>query len=100
LQISRRYTAALFRGEQGTGHSEIHFDAATGIVTMELLAQDPNGYFIPSAIQPRQSRKTILLTSSGRDTFSKASCRDALWVSAGATASAKTHAQSNEEKRQ
>ena len=37
----------LFHGQQGKQRTEIHFDPATGTVTVKLLVQDPNGYFIP-----------------------------------------------------
>ncbi len=39
--------AALFTGEQGPQHTDIHFDPASSTVTMKLLVQDPAGYFIP-----------------------------------------------------
>jgi hypothetical protein len=38
----------LFEGEQGRQRSEIHYDPATGIVTIKMQARDPNGYFIPN----------------------------------------------------
>src|SRR6476646_2198053 len=37
----------LFKGAQGAQKTEIHYDPATGTVTLKLLVQDPNGYFIP-----------------------------------------------------
>jgi Ca-activated chloride channel family protein len=46
LQVPDR-PAALFTGEQGKQRTEVHFDPATGDVTMKLLVQDPAGYFIP-----------------------------------------------------
>jgi Ca-activated chloride channel family protein len=46
VQIPDR-PAALFTGEQGKQRTEVHFDPATGDVTMKLLVQDPKGYFIP-----------------------------------------------------
>lgn len=39
---------ALFQGAQGKQRTEIRFDAATDLVTLKMLVQDPNGYFIPS----------------------------------------------------
>ena len=48
IRIPDRSFKPLFQGEQGQQRSEIHFDPATGMVTMKLLVQDPNGYFIPN----------------------------------------------------
>ncbi len=48
IQIPNRPVKSLFRGQQGKQHTEIYFDQATGMVTMKLLVQDPNGYFIPN----------------------------------------------------
>src|SRR6266404_6907008 len=48
LRIPNRAPAPLFEGQQGRQRTEIHFDRATGIVTLHLLVQDPNGYFIPN----------------------------------------------------
>src|SRR5258706_9247663 len=48
LRIPNRAPAPLFESQQGKQRTEIHFDQATGIVTLKLLVQDPNGYFIPN----------------------------------------------------
>ncbi|MCU1338001.1 MAG: hypothetical protein JWO19_3582 [Bryobacterales bacterium] len=48
LRIPSRSQPALFRGQQGKQRTEIHFDPATAMVTIKLLVQDPNGYFIPN----------------------------------------------------
>jgi VWFA-related protein len=48
IHIPNRATAPLFTGKQGRQKTEISFDSATGIVTLKLLVQDPNGYFIPN----------------------------------------------------
>src|ERR1700692_3977373 len=48
IGIPNRAPTPLFKGEQGKQRTEIHFDRATEIVTIKLLVQDPNGYFIPS----------------------------------------------------
>jgi VWFA-related protein len=48
VQIPTRPVKPLFRGQQGKQHTEIYFDQTTGVVTMKLLVQDPNGYFIPN----------------------------------------------------
>src|ERR1700686_4261945 len=48
IRIPDRSSTSLFKGEQGQQRTEIHFDPATGMVTMKLLVQDPNGYFIPN----------------------------------------------------
>ncbi len=48
VQIPNRPVKPLFTGQQGKQHAEIYFDRATGVVTMKLLVQDPNGYFIPN----------------------------------------------------
>src|SRR5579871_4252115 len=47
VRIPDRPSSALFEGEQGKQRTEIHFDLATGVVTLKLLVQDPNGYLIP-----------------------------------------------------
>ncbi len=43
-----RRSGSLFQGEQGRQKTEIYFDRATGMVTMKMLVQDSNGYFIPN----------------------------------------------------
>lgn len=48
VQIPSRPTSPLFSSKQGKQKTEIHFDPATGAVTLKLLVQDPNGYFIPN----------------------------------------------------
>ena len=48
IGVPNRASAPLFKGEQGKQRTEIHFDPATGRVTIKLLVQDPNGYFIPN----------------------------------------------------
>jgi Ca-activated chloride channel family protein len=48
IRIPDRSSTPLFKGEEGQQRTEIHFDPATGMVTMKLLVQDPNGYFIPN----------------------------------------------------
>lgn len=48
VQIPNRPVKSLFSGQQGKQHTEIYFDRTTGVVTMKLLVQDPNGYFIPN----------------------------------------------------
>jgi hypothetical protein len=47
-QIPNRPSTSLFEGEQGTQKTEIYFDPATHVVTVKMLVQDPNGYFIPN----------------------------------------------------
>jgi VWFA-related protein len=47
VQIPNRPSNSLFIGQQGKQRTEIHFDPATGLVTLKLLVQDLNGYFIP-----------------------------------------------------
>src|ERR1700722_5032958 len=47
IQIPDRPSNSLFIGQQGKQRTEIHFDPATGLVTLKLLVQDVNGYFIP-----------------------------------------------------
>jgi VWFA-related protein len=47
VRIPDRPPSALFKGGQGKQRTEIHFDLATGVVTLKLLVQDPNGYLIP-----------------------------------------------------
>jgi Ca-activated chloride channel family protein len=48
IGIPNRASTPLFKGEQGKQRTEIHFDRAAEIVTIKLLVQDPNGYFIPN----------------------------------------------------
>src|SRR5579871_3617463 len=48
IQIPNRASPSLFEGTQGKQKPEIHFDPATGMVTLKLLVQDPNGHFIPN----------------------------------------------------
>jgi VWFA-related protein len=47
VQIPSRESRPLFEGQQGKQRTEIHFDPTTRLVTLKLLVQDPNGYFIP-----------------------------------------------------
>ena len=48
VQVPDRPASSLFRGTQGKQRTEIHFDSSTGMVTVKMLVQDPNGYFIPN----------------------------------------------------
>ena len=48
VQVPNRPTSPLFNSTQGKQKTEIRFDPATGTVTLKLLVQDPNGYFIPN----------------------------------------------------
>src|SRR6202790_388669 len=48
IQIPNRSATSLFQGQQGKQKTEIHFDPATGMVTLKLLVQDPSGFFIPN----------------------------------------------------
>lgn len=48
IQVPTRPTESLFKGRQGNQKTEIHFDPAIRTVTIKLLVQDPNGYFIPN----------------------------------------------------
>lgn len=48
VQVPSRPTSRLFTSKQGKQKTEIHLDPATGAVTLKLLVQDPNGYFIPN----------------------------------------------------
>lgn len=48
IQVPTRPTQPLFKSRQGNQKTEIHFDPATRRVTIKLLVQDPNGYFIPN----------------------------------------------------
>jgi VWFA-related protein len=48
IQIPSRPATPLFQGEQGNQKTEIRFDPATAMVTVKMLVQDPNGYFIPN----------------------------------------------------
>jgi len=48
LRIPSPPRAALFQSKQGRQTTEIHFDPSTGMVTLKLLVQDDNGFFIPN----------------------------------------------------
>jgi hypothetical protein len=48
IQMPDRRSNSLFVGQQGKQRTEIHFDLATNVVTLKLLVQDVNGYFIPN----------------------------------------------------
>jgi VWFA-related protein len=48
VQVPSRPSIPLFKGAQGRQRTELHYDPATGIVTMKVLVQDPNGYFVPN----------------------------------------------------
>jgi VWFA-related protein len=48
VQVPNRPTSPLFNSTQGKQKTEIRFDPAIGMVTLKLLVQDPNGYFIPN----------------------------------------------------
>ena len=48
ITIPNRPATPLFEGPQGKQKTEIHFDPSTKTVTLKLLIQDPNGYFIPN----------------------------------------------------
>src|SRR5581483_7753679 len=48
IQVPAQHDQSLFKSAQGQQHTEIHFDPRTGMVTLKLLVQDPNGYFVPN----------------------------------------------------
>jgi hypothetical protein len=48
IRIPNRPSKPLFQSEQGRQRTEIYFDPNTKIVTVKLLVQDPQGYFIPN----------------------------------------------------
>jgi len=48
LHVPNRPASPLFHGAQGKQTTEIDYTPSTHIVTMKLLVQDPNGYFIPN----------------------------------------------------
>ncbi len=48
IEIPSRSSTSLFEGHQGKQKTEIQFDPSSGIVTIKLLVQDPQGYFIPN----------------------------------------------------
>ena len=48
IHIPSRRPRPLFEGKEGKPETEIHFDPATRMVSVKLLVQDPNGYFIPN----------------------------------------------------
>ena len=48
IRVPNRASKSLFEGQEGKERTEIRFDPATKTVTLKLLVQDPNGYFIPN----------------------------------------------------
>jgi Ca-activated chloride channel family protein len=48
VQIPVRSATSLFKGEPGRQRTAIRFDPASGLVTLKLLVQDSDGYFIPN----------------------------------------------------
>jgi Ca-activated chloride channel family protein len=48
IRVPNRASTPLFEGREGKERTEIRFDPATNTVTLKLLVQDPNGYFIPN----------------------------------------------------
>jgi VWFA-related protein len=48
VNVPARPNAALFQGEQGNQKTEVSFNPSTRMVTLKMLVQDPNGYFIPN----------------------------------------------------
>jgi VWFA-related protein len=48
VRVPSRPAKPLYEGSQGKQGTEIHFDRSTGLVTLKMLVQDPNGYFIPN----------------------------------------------------
>ena len=66
IQIPNRSSDSLFIGQQGKQRTEIHFDPATGVVTLKLLVQDVNGYFIPicGATTSSSTRITVRQTNA------------------------------------
>jgi hypothetical protein len=47
IRVPNRPGKPLFAGEQGRQRTEINYDRKTRIVTLRLVVQDSNGYFIP-----------------------------------------------------
>ena len=47
IHVPNRPGKPLFAGEQGRQRTEINYDRKTRMVTLRLLVQDSNGYFIP-----------------------------------------------------
>ena len=48
IQVPNRPYRSLFQGEQSKQKTEIYFDPGTKVVTVKMLVQDSNGYFIPN----------------------------------------------------
>ena len=48
ILVPNHPAAGLFAGEQGKQKTEVSFNPTTQIVTIKMLVQDPNGYFIPN----------------------------------------------------
>ena len=48
IEVPSRASSPLFKGQQSKQKTEIHYDPATRVVTIKLVIQDPNGYFIPN----------------------------------------------------
>jgi hypothetical protein len=48
IHVPNRPPTSLFEGRPNKQKTEISFDPATKVVTVKMLVQDPNGYFIPN----------------------------------------------------
>ena len=48
VRIPARRSAPLFAGRPGEQKTEISFDPTSHVVTLRLLVEDPNGYFVPN----------------------------------------------------
>jgi VWFA-related protein len=48
VEVPSRPATSLFKGEQANQETDIHFDPDSGAVTMKMLVQDPQGYFVPN----------------------------------------------------
>lgn len=69
LRIPDQRSEPLFKGPQGKQRTEVHYDPASGIVTVKLVVQDQNGYFIPNirpehfAVYENGTRQNVLSTN-------------------------------------
>src|ERR1700685_1380354 len=48
VRVPNRASKPPFEGKEGKERTETRFDPTTNTVTLKLLVQDPNGYFIPN----------------------------------------------------
>src|SRR5207245_8216108 len=57
VTVPNRPASPLYKGEQGKQRSEIKFTPSSRTVTIKLMVEDPNGYFLPNIRRENFGRK-------------------------------------------